>query len=192
MFRFFPFRPKSVGVFSIFWNLFEGIKESLEPEIPAEYWANKELYNQDVAKGLSNQQLTRNLRNKKYYIPKEVMEAYPTPHREELSTGTSRIIIENYELYREDCRKYGVPKAHNWMRQGKYNLNDAELEITKLKFEKKMITIHLLTGSATKEDQERITEIEEKLSRVFWDCNQTEALKQWQIAHDLESKYRDC
>lgn len=192
MFRFFPFRPKSVGVFSIFWNLFEGIKESLEPEIPAEYWANKELYNQDVAKGLSNQQLTRNLRNKKYYIPKEVMEAYPTPHREELSTGTSRIIIENYELYREDCRKYGVPKAHNWMRQGKYNLNDSELRIVHLQFEKKQIYLYSLVTGDTPERIKRTKEIDYLLSEANWDYQKTEAQQQWQIAHDLESKYRDC
>ena len=32
-----------LGIFSIFSTLFQGVKETIEPTIPAENWANKDL-----------------------------------------------------------------------------------------------------------------------------------------------------
>ena len=36
------------GIFAIFYMLLGGIKEKFEPTIPAENWANKELYHKDM------------------------------------------------------------------------------------------------------------------------------------------------
>ena len=53
---------------------------------------------------------------------------YPEPHRDS-STGISKIFIENSELYDEDVNKYGAWEAQQWVKQGKYNLNEKELEL---------------------------------------------------------------
>ena len=111
-------------------------KEACQPTIPAENWANKELIHKDRMAGISEKEFARNLANGKY----KVTETYPEPHRME----DGRIIIENYELYKEDCRKYGVPQAHKWMRQGKYNLTPEELKKQKEKFDKDMERLYSL------------------------------------------------
>lgn len=115
---------------------YQAIKEACQPTIPAENWANKELIHQDRMAGISEKEFARNLANGKY----KVTETYPEPHRME----DGRIIIENYELYKEDCRKYGVPQAHKWMRQGKYNLTSEELQKQKEKFDKDMERLYSL------------------------------------------------
>lgn len=98
----------------------ETIKEKRHPTIPAENWANKDLYYEDMAKGVSPEQLTKNLANGKY----KIAEVYPEPHR---NPETGKIVIENDKLYREDVKMYGVSKAREWMYQGKYNLTPEEL-----------------------------------------------------------------
>lgn len=105
-------------------------KEARQPVIPAENWANKELIHNDRMNGISEKEFLRNLANGKY----KLTETYPEPHRME----DGRIIIENYKLYREDVRKYGVPQAHKWMRQGKYNLTPEELEKERERFKREM------------------------------------------------------
>ena len=112
------------------------VDETIAPTIPAENWANKELIRQDRMKGISEKEFSRNLANGKYRLT----ETYPEPHRDE----RGRIIIENYDLYREDVRKYGLPKAHEWMRQGKYNLSDEELAKQKKRFEEDMERLYKL------------------------------------------------
>lgn len=99
----------------------ETIKEKLHPTIPAENWANKDLYYEDMAKGVSPEQLTKNLANGKYKVTK----VYPEPHR---NPETGKIVIENDKLYKEDVKMYGVSKAREWMYQGKYNLTPEELK----------------------------------------------------------------
>ena len=121
---------------SLIGTCYQAIKEACQPTIPAENWANKELIHQDRMAGISEKEFTRNLANGKY----KVTETYPEPHRME----DGRIIIENYELYKEDCRKYGVPQAHKWMRQGKYNLTPEELKKQKEKFDKDMERLYSL------------------------------------------------
>lgn len=111
-------------------------KEATEPTIPAENWGNKKLINEDRAKGISDREFARNLANGKYIVT----DTYPEPHRME----DGRIIIENYELYREDCRKFGVPQAHEWMRQGKYNLTEEKLREREEDFNKRMEYLHSL------------------------------------------------
>lgn len=180
MLRFFlRFRPTAVGTLSLLGTLLEGVKESTEPTIPAEYWANKELYHRDVMNGVSSEQLLKNLRNGKYRIPEEIIKAYPVPHRE--ATGKMRIMIENCELYNEDIAKYGALQAHKWREQGKYNLNAKELEIVHLQYEKEK----LRRARAT---PDKVAEIEKKLAETNWDFRKTEATQQWQHAHDAEMR----
>ncbi len=112
------------------------IKEACEPTIPAENWANKELIHKDRMDGISEKEFSRNLANGKY----KMTETYPEPHRME----DGRIIIENYKLYREDVRKYGVPQAHKWMRQGKYNLTPEELKKEEERFKEEMEYLYSL------------------------------------------------
>lgn len=121
---------------SLIGTCYQAIKEACQPTIPAENWANKELIHKDRMAGISEKEFARNLANGKY----KVTGTYPEPHRME----DGRIIIENYELYKEDCRKYGVPQAHKWMRQGKYNLTPEELQKQKEKFDKGMERLYSL------------------------------------------------
>ena len=100
---------------------YETIKEKIHPTIPAENWANKKLYYEDMANGVSPEQLTKNLANGKY----KITEVYPEPHRD---PKTGKIVIENDKLYKEDVKMYGVSKAREWMYQGKYNLTPDELK----------------------------------------------------------------
>lgn len=121
---------------SLIGTCYQAIKEARQPTIPAENWANKELIHKDRMNGISEKEFARNLANGKY----KLTETYPEPHRME----DGRIIIENYELYKEDCKKYGIPQAHKWMRQGKYNLTPEELKKQKEKFDKDMEYLYSL------------------------------------------------
>lgn len=98
----------------------QAIKEACEKPIPAENWANKELYNKDMASGMSTKQLMKNVENGKYRL----VENYPEPHR----TKDGKIIIENNLLYKEDLRKYDALQVSKWIKQGRYNLTPEELE----------------------------------------------------------------
>ena len=114
---------------SIIGTLYQGIKEGLTPSIPAENWANKELYHKDLMNGISAEQRMKNLKNGKY----KLIEVYPEPHRDPVN---GKIIIENSSLYYEDVKKYGAYQAHQWMKQGKYNLNPEELKKEKERIKK--------------------------------------------------------
>lgn len=106
-----------VSIICCIWQI---VKEALTPEIPAENWANKELYHKDMMSGMSTKELMKNVERGKY----KITEQYPEPHRNE----RGQIMIENTLLYKQDCKEYGVAQAHKWMRQGKYNLTSEELE----------------------------------------------------------------
>lgn len=100
------------------------IKEACEPTIPAENWANKELYHKDVMAGVPIEQRMKWVEQGKYKLPKQPEEVYPEPHRNEYG----QIVIENNLLYQEDLKKYGAYQTYKWMEQGKYNLTPEELE----------------------------------------------------------------
>ena len=104
-----------------FGSLYKSIKEKSEPTIPAENWANKELYHQDLMNGVSAEQRIKNVKNGKY----KLVEEHPEPHRD---SQTGKIVIENDKLYKEDVLKYGAYQAQKWVHQGKYNLTPEELE----------------------------------------------------------------
>lgn len=110
-----------LGIFSIFSSAKQAIKEAFEPTIPAENWANKELYHKDLMSGMSAEERMRNVKNGRY----KLTEKFPEPHRDPKS---GKIIIENCKLYHEDVNKYGAYQAQQWVKQGKYNLTPEELE----------------------------------------------------------------
>lgn len=108
------------GIVSLIGTCCQLVKESCTPKIPAENWANYDLYHKDMMNGVSVEERMENLKNGKY----KLTETYPEPHRDK----NGKIIIENSLLYEEDCKKYGVYQAHQWMKQGKYNLTPEELK----------------------------------------------------------------
>ncbi len=112
---------------SLLGAIVDGIKTAFVPTIPAENWANKELYYKDLMDGVSAEQRMKNVKNGKY----KLTETYPEPHRtypEPHRTEDGKIFIENYKLYKEDLREYGVQQTYKWVEQGKYNLTPEELE----------------------------------------------------------------
>lgn len=121
---------------SLITSCMQGIKEKLEPTIPAENWANKELYHQDLMNGVSIEQRMKNLKNGKY----KVTQAYPKPHRD----VSGKIIIENSQLYYDDVKNYGAYQAQKWVEQGKYNLSPEELEKERERIKKKMERVYKL------------------------------------------------
>ena len=106
---------------SIVGTVVQAVKDACTPTIPAENWANKELYYKDMANGVSAEQRMKNLENGKY----KMTNTYPEPHRDPVS---GKIVIENSKLYHEDVKKYGAYKAQQWVKQGKYNLTPEELK----------------------------------------------------------------
>lgn len=101
-------------IVSLIGSCYQAIKEAFEPTIPANNWANKELYYQDLMNGVSAEQRMKNVKNGKY----KVVEKYPEPHRDK----DGKILIENYKLYNEDLMQYGAVQTMKWVKQGKYNM----------------------------------------------------------------------
>ena len=58
---------------SLIGTCYQLIKETFEPTIPAENWANKELYHQDMMNEVSVEQRMKNVKNGKY----KLTETYP-------------------------------------------------------------------------------------------------------------------
>lgn len=109
-----------LGLFSIFFSAGRAIKEASQPTVPAENWGNKDLIYKDRMSGMSEEEILKNIKRGKYII----RETHPEPHRDR----DGKIIIENSQLYYADVEKYGAHQAHQWVRQGKYNLTPEELE----------------------------------------------------------------
>ncbi len=110
-----------LGLASMIGTCCQAIKDACTPTIPAENWANHDLYYQDIMNGVSVEQRMKNLKNGKYKLTK----TYPEPHRD---ANTGKIVIENSRLYHEDVMNYGAYQAMQWVKQGKYNLTPEELE----------------------------------------------------------------
>ena len=116
-------------IVSLITSCVQGIKEACQPTIPAENWANKELYHKDMMDGVSVEQRMKNLKNGKY----KLTHTYPEPHRDAVS---GKIIIENESLYHEDVKNYGAYQAQQWVQQGKYNLTPEEFKKEQEKIKK--------------------------------------------------------
>ncbi len=177
-----------LGIVAIIYVIYQLIKETCTPTLTAEHWANKELEHKDRMSGMSEKEILKNAQKGRYYIPKEVLQSYPIPHRE--PDGNKRIIIENCELHREDVKQYGAHQAQQWVKQGKYNLNAKELEYTSLQFEKNQLEMYALVTGMNPERKARIEKINKILASTPWDYRNTEAVRQWQKTHSAESKYR--
>lgn len=100
-------------IFALF-SMVRAIKIACEPEVHASHWANKELIHEDTMLGISEREFIKNLKRGKY----KLVETYPRPH---VAKGGG-IIIENYDSYCKDLRKYGAVQTQKFVRQGKYNL----------------------------------------------------------------------
>ena len=124
-------------IVSLISSCVQAIKEACEPTIPAENWANKELYYKDMMDGVSSEQRMKNLKNGKYKLE---VEKHPEPHRAE----NGKIVIENTLLYKEDLKKYGAVQAMKWVKQGKYNLTPDELEKEHERLKKEMEYLYSL------------------------------------------------
>lgn len=178
-----------LGIVAIIYVIYQLIKEACTPTLTAEHWANKELEHKDRMSGMSEKDILKNAQRGRYYIPKELALAYPTPHRE--PDGRKRIIIENDELHKADIAQYGALQAQKWVEQGKYNLNAAELEIVNLKIERKFQHLYSI-GSSDGSYAKKVKELDAILATKKWDCRDTEAVRQWQKAHDAEQQYRQA
>ena len=121
---------------SIIGTCIQAVKEVRTPVIPAENWANKELYHKDMMNGVSAEERMKNLKNGKY----KLTEVYPEPHRD----TDGKIIIENCKLYDSDLKKYGAVQTYKWIEQGKYNLTPEELKKENERIRKKMEYLYSL------------------------------------------------
>jgi len=155
------------------------LKEKTAKSIPAEYWANKELYNKDLMAGTSSKELLRRVKAGRYYIPKEVLQAYPEQHTDPI---TGQNVIENCELYYSDIMKYDAHQVKQWARKGKYNLSDDEkLHERRRKEREKAIK---------RNDTQAVAEIDKFGPIKVIDLQNTEAVLQLQRASEAERKYR--
>lgn len=128
-----------LSVIGIVCTGYQLIKEAITPEIPAENWANMELYHKDIMSGMPIEERLKNVRNGRY----KLIETHPKPHRD---SRTGKIIIENCSLYNQDLQNYSVSQVYKWVEQGRYNLD----------------------GEALKQEQERIKKKYENLrKRVY-------------------------
>ena len=178
-----------LGIFSIFSSAKKVIKESFEPTIPAENWANKELYHQDIMNGVSAEQRMKNVKNGKY----KLTETYPEPHKD---PKTGKIIIENCKLYKEDLFKYGAAQTMKWVKQGKYNLTPEELEKERERIKK---SLGYLSDDEKKEQQKKQLEEQQKKEAEKRQMEQKEQdmlIKRKELLNEchkvlLESDYND-
>lgn len=116
---------------SLISSCYQVIKDACTPTVSAEQWGNEKLIHQDRMSGMSEKQILKNVHKGKYIVK----ENYPEPHRD---VKTGHIIIENSLLYNEDVKKYGAYQAHEWVRQGKYNLTPEELKKEKERIKKEL------------------------------------------------------
>lgn len=117
-------------IVSIVGSIVQIIKEHNTKTIPAENWANKELYHKDIMNGVPDEQLIKNVENGKY----KLVEKYEEPHKNPI---TGEIVIENCKLYYEDLSKYDAYEVKKWVRQGKYNLTPEELVLENKRIKEK-------------------------------------------------------
>lgn len=118
-------------IVSIVGSVVQAVKEKFAKPVPAENWANRELYNKDLMSGMSAEQLMKNVENGKYKGEIKEKKKYPEPHR----NRDGKIVIENCRLYKEDVKKYSAYQVGQWVKQGRYNLNPEELKVARRNFE---------------------------------------------------------
>ena len=105
---------------SVIGTCVQAVKDACQPKIPAEFWANKNLYDKDVADGVPIEERMKNLENGRYRLT----DVHPEPHK----GSNGKIVIENYLLYTKDLEQYGAVQTMEWAKQGRYNLNSKEMK----------------------------------------------------------------
>lgn len=118
---------------SLVGSFVEIVKEKFAKPVPAENWANRELYYKDLMEGMSAEQLMENVENGKYKGEVKEKERYPEPHRNK----DGKVAIENCKLYEEDVKKYNAYQVNQWVKQGRYNLEPEELGKARKEFQEK-------------------------------------------------------
>ena len=167
-----------IGIICIIYVVFQLIKESITPKLPSDHWANDDLILKDRLNGVSEKEILRNAKQKRYYIPNEVMRLYEDPHKG----------IENYDLYKEDIEEYGHIQTNKWKNQGKYNLNSLELEVLHLKIELELEG--RCKGYSNEEYRELWRKAKPFLEANEYDFRDTEAVRHWKKVHEIEMRYR--
>lgn len=179
------FEPLTAWVVSLFTTGIplskEKFEETFEAAIPAENWENKDLYHKDLMSGMSSKEQMRNVKNGRY---KYVVQ-YEAPHKD---LKTNKIIIENTDLYREDIKNFSAYDAYKWAEQGKYNLNPQELEIEHLKIEKNLLQLYSYSTFEKEKYEVQIKEIDDTLATSNFDYRNTESVKYWRKAHNVNQK----
>lgn len=102
-----------LGIASILHSVKEIVSESLEKEIPAENWANKELKHEDIMNGVAINQVIKYAKEGRYKLDQH--------HSKLCRDEKGEIIIDYRELYKEDLKLYGINQTYEWLKQGKYN-----------------------------------------------------------------------
>lgn len=153
------------------------LREKFTPKTPADNWENRELIHKDRMSGMSEKEILQNV-NQGRYKPQPLTQPYPVPHRDPQS---NKIIIENCSLYYEDIRNHGGYLAQQWMNQGKYNLNNEELEIANLQSKR-----NNASSLTSKSELEKIDKI---LADKKIDWRNTEAACMWKMAFDTEHQH---
>lgn len=173
---------KLFGIFSIFKTLFDGAKDALEPTIPAEYWANKDLIYQDRMSGMSEKEILKNVKRGRYVITVK----YPEPHRNE----RGQFMIENDILWRKDLNEHGAVKTQKWVEQGKYNLTSSELKVSKAIIDLNWLEMCLIRRRLTAEEEIKKANCKKIIAESNIDWTKTEAVKLWLKAYnaDLSNK----
>ena len=103
-----------IFIMSLVGSCIQGIKDALEPVIPAENLANQDLIREDIANGMSDEEKIRNVKNGRY----KMSVKYEEPHR---NPKSGKIVIENTQLYYDDLFNYDGYQVDKWIKQGKYN-----------------------------------------------------------------------
>ena len=164
-----------LGIVAIIYVIYRLIREAFEPTIPAKNWENKELMELDRKRGMSQEEIHKNLKRGRYVYSIK----YAEPHRD---PKNNKIIIENYQLYKEECRTIGAYEAHKCVEQGKYNLTPSEHKIVDLILEKDNINLFGHTTGFTADRKTRLAEIDKILAASKWDYHKTEAVQYWEKA----------
>lgn len=103
------------------------VKEGFQHSNIAREWDRK-VWREDIIRGASVEEQQYNIENGLY-----IKETHIEPHRD----CDGNIVIENAQLYYNDLMYYNPSQVYEWVEQGKYNLNEEELEKERKRIEEK-------------------------------------------------------
>ena len=68
-----------IGIAALVYTIIQIVKEELQPRIPAENWANMDLYHEDMMRGVPIEQRLKYVEEGRYKLTKTDSESYRTP-----------------------------------------------------------------------------------------------------------------